>query len=73
MPGSVPTHEDVERLAYQLWEERGRPPGLPEVDWHRAERELSSSSHMGSRYPGGAANGASSDSSPHRTATDIPA
>ena len=30
----------VEILAYQFWEERGRPSGSPEVDWFRAEREL---------------------------------
>jgi hypothetical protein len=33
-------HEDVAKLAYRLWEERGRPIGSPEVDWHRAEREM---------------------------------
>jgi hypothetical protein len=38
---STPTHEDVARLAYQFWEERGAPIGSPEVDWARAERELS--------------------------------
>jgi hypothetical protein len=27
-------------LAYQFWEERGRPEGSPEEDWYRAEREL---------------------------------
>lgn len=30
----------IERLAFQLWEERGRPPGSPEEDWHRAEKRL---------------------------------
>jgi hypothetical protein len=33
-------HEDVTKLAYRLWEERGRPMGSPEVDWYRAEREV---------------------------------
>jgi hypothetical protein len=33
-------HEDVAKLAYRLWEERGRPMGSPEVDWYRAEREV---------------------------------
>jgi len=33
-------HEFVAKLAYQLWEARGRPFGSPEVDWFRAERTL---------------------------------
>lgn len=33
-------HEFVARLAYKLWEERGRPLGSPEVDWFAAERAL---------------------------------
>ena len=33
-------HEFVARLAYKLWEERGRPSGSPEVDWFAAERAL---------------------------------
>ena len=41
MPSVTPTHEDVARLAYRLWEERGAPIGSPEVDWARAEEELS--------------------------------
>ena len=32
--------EEVARLAYQLWEERGCPIGSPEVDWERAEKAL---------------------------------
>ncbi|MBV8049954.1 MAG: DUF2934 domain-containing protein [Acidobacteriaceae bacterium] len=36
-------HEFVAKLAYQLWEERGRPFGSPEVDWFRAEQVLYSS------------------------------
>lgn len=30
------------RLAYQLWEQRGRPFGSPEVDWFAAEKALAS-------------------------------
>ena len=30
----------IEKLAYQFWEERGRPLGSSEEDWFRAEREL---------------------------------
>jgi len=33
-------HEEVARLAYQFWEERGRPLGSSEIDWFRAEQEL---------------------------------
>ena len=32
--------EQIEKLAYQLWEERGRPFGSPDEDWFRAEREF---------------------------------
>ena len=34
------THQQIAERAYFLWEERGRPLGSPETDWHRAEREL---------------------------------
>jgi len=33
-------HAQIEKLAYQFWEERGRPLDSPEEDWFRAEREL---------------------------------
>jgi hypothetical protein len=33
-------HEFVERLAYKLWEERGRPTGSPDIDWVAAERAV---------------------------------
>ena len=36
-------HEFVAKLAYQLWERRGRPFGSPEVDWFAAERAVYSS------------------------------
>jgi hypothetical protein len=36
-------YEFVERLAYRLWEKRGRPEGSPEVDWVAAERAVYSS------------------------------
>jgi hypothetical protein len=35
-------HEFVAKLAYKLWEERGRPSGSPEVDWFAAEQALCS-------------------------------
>ena len=33
-------HDVVAKLAYKLWEERGRPLGSPEVDWFAAERAM---------------------------------
>jgi hypothetical protein len=33
-------HEFVAKLAYQLWEKRGRPFGSPEVDWFAAEEAV---------------------------------
>ena len=36
----TPTHEEIAILAVQFWNERGRPYGSPEVDWHRAEQTL---------------------------------
>lgn len=33
-------HEFVAKLAYELWERRGRPFGSPEVDWFAAERAV---------------------------------
>jgi len=32
--------DDIARLAYRLWEERGCPIGSPEEDWLRAEELL---------------------------------
>jgi hypothetical protein len=32
--------EDVAKLAYALWEERGCPTGSPEIDWLAAEERL---------------------------------
>ena len=33
-------YNQIERLAYQFWEERGCPQGSPDEDWYRAERSL---------------------------------
>jgi hypothetical protein len=33
-------HEFVAKLAYKLWEERGRPFGSSEVDWFGAEQTV---------------------------------
>jgi Protein of unknown function (DUF2934) len=35
-----PTHQEIESLAYQLWQQRGCPWGTPEVDWFEAEQKL---------------------------------
>jgi uncharacterized protein YjbJ (UPF0337 family) len=35
-----PQHEDIARLAYQIWQQRGCPIGTPEEDWFRAEEEI---------------------------------
>ena len=32
--------EFVEKLAYKLWERRGRPLGSPDVDWFAAEQAV---------------------------------
>jgi hypothetical protein len=37
---SAPDNEAIAKLAYQIWEERGRPPGSAEGDWYEAERQL---------------------------------
>jgi hypothetical protein len=39
MPTNV-RHEDVERRAYELFEQRGREEGRDWDDWLQAEREL---------------------------------
>ena len=44
-------HEQIEKLAYHLWEQRGRPLGSPGDDWLRAEEEIIQRSHWPSRLP----------------------
>ena len=43
-PTANATAEDIQtqiqKLAYQLWLERGTPIGSPEQDWHDAEQRL---------------------------------
>lgn len=36
---SESNRKEVELLAYELWEQRGRPVGSPDGDWLRAEQE----------------------------------
>jgi Protein of unknown function (DUF2934) len=35
-------HDVTAKLAYELWEQRGRPLGSPELDWFAAEKALAS-------------------------------
>ena len=46
----VPVHDDIARLAYQLWECRIRDDadGSPEQDWLEAERQLQSAEDLSS-------------------------
>jgi Protein of unknown function (DUF2934) len=39
-PTSAPEYEEIAKLAYQFWEERGRPEGSSNEDWFRAESRL---------------------------------
>jgi hypothetical protein len=43
--------EQIEMLAYLLWEERGGPLGSPEDDWFRAEEEFIERSDSPSQLP----------------------
>jgi hypothetical protein len=38
--GNGVDREEIQRLAYRLWEERGKKPGSPDDDWFRAEEIL---------------------------------
>jgi hypothetical protein len=44
-------HEQIEKLAYDLWVRRGRPLGSPDDDWVRAEQELRQRSLWPLRLP----------------------
>ena len=35
-----PRRAEVERLAYEMWEKRGRRAGDPEADWFQAEQRM---------------------------------
>jgi hypothetical protein len=43
-------HKEVEQLAHELWDRRGRPVGSPDDDWLSAERMLSG--EQAERTPG---------------------
>ena len=38
--GQNPSQQDIAKLAYALWEERGMPSGSAKEDWIEAERRL---------------------------------
>jgi hypothetical protein len=38
-----PTHQEITKMAYWLWQGRGRPQGSPEEDWFNAETALKAS------------------------------
>jgi hypothetical protein len=44
-------HEQIETLAYRLWQERGGPLGSPDDDWFRAEQEFVQRADSPSRLP----------------------
>jgi hypothetical protein len=37
---AVDTNQIVNALAYEYWQQRGRPMGSPELDWFKAEEEV---------------------------------
>jgi hypothetical protein len=43
---SVADQEEIARLAYAYWVERGCPDGSPEEDWFRAETVLREQTHQ---------------------------
>jgi hypothetical protein len=40
MPDTIRSQEVISARAYELYESRGREPGLDEQDWFRAEQEI---------------------------------
>jgi hypothetical protein len=36
----APSHDDIAKLAYALWEQRGGGDGLSEQDWFEAEQQM---------------------------------
>jgi hypothetical protein len=43
VPVSIVSDEEIALRAYALWEDRGRPVGSPDEDWHNAKTQLYSS------------------------------
>jgi len=42
-----PEHEEIAKLAYALWQQRGCPDESAEVDWFEAEEKLMKSEKTG--------------------------
>lgn len=40
LPHDTNWEQRIRQVAYEYWEERGRPIGSSEVDWFRAEKEI---------------------------------
>ena len=49
--GKVPTREEIELRAYEIYLERGGKEGNAFDDWLAAEKELSESGHRGQSDP----------------------
>jgi hypothetical protein len=47
-----PRHEQLCKIAYRLWEERGCPEGSPEIDWRHAEEEFAEEESPGQTRDG---------------------
>lgn len=71
MSMNSPTQDEIEQVAYRLWQERGAPIGSPEVDWERAEQELTAQGNGGTQNGGAAAQNGSavSETGPPGAAT----
>lgn len=63
---SPATQDDIARLAYDLWIERGRPLGSPELDWERAERLLNL------RFPAADISGDTQKEAPYAESVPLP-
>ena len=46
-------HDEIAKIAYELYEQRGREHGHHEEDWHHAEREYQRRRSQSSRAVGG--------------------
>ena len=46
-----PKHEDIARLAYAQWQEKGCPEGTHEEHWRWAEQELTANRQIAVQSP----------------------
>lgn len=44
-------YDEIEKLAYQFWEQRGRPVGSPDVDWFQAQQAVLQKTDSPMRLP----------------------